>query len=176
MTKQAKGFLVGGKQILSNHWSTWIVKSKHICNDSCLNEGILRILFILKSHKSIWNPFIHYINQLNAELFSFFGTYSKILKTFPFLTVGKNPTVHWCCSMLHGRARCLSKSDHFQYLKKTNDKTEETRRWCMCVCVCMLCFCVCVCVNSSECNLWQTVICCRAIYLCTVCWFKFSLC
>lgn len=104
-------------------------------------------------------------------LISFFGTYSKILKTFPFLTVGKNLTVHWCCSMLHGRARCLSKSDHFQYLKEQMIRLKKQGDG---VCVCMLCFCVCV--SSSECNFWQTVICCRAIHLCTVCWFKFRLC
>lgn len=170
MTKQAKVFFGGGggKRILSNHWSMWIVKSKHICHDSCLNEGILRILFILKSHKSIWNPFIHYINQ-------FFWHLYKILKTFPFLTVGKNPTVHWCCSMLHGRARCLSKSDHFQYLKKQMIRLKKQGDG-VCVFV-RVCFAfVCVCVNSSECNLWQTVIRCRAIHLCTVCWFKFRLC
>lgn len=148
MTKQAKFFW--GGQILSNHWSTWIVKSKHICNDSCLNEGILRILFILKSHKSIWNPFIHYINQLNAKPFSFFGTYSKILKTFPFLTVGKNPTVHWCCSMLHGRATCLSKSDHFQYLKKLMIRLKKQGDGvCVFVCVYALLLCVCVSIHLN---------------------------
>lgn len=63
LNKQRFFLVEGGKRILGNHWSIWIVKSKHICHDSCLNEGILRILFILKSHKSIWNPFIHYMNQ-----------------------------------------------------------------------------------------------------------------
>lgn len=35
----------------------------------------------------------------------------------------------------------------FSVFKKTNDKTEETRRWCMCVCVCVCFAFVCVCVS-----------------------------